>query len=40
VTGETVTVFLDEKRSTVVGRAEMVIIPAAQQTNGKSAKTP
>jgi lipopolysaccharide export system protein LptA len=40
VAGETVTWFLDEKRGTVVGRAEMVIIPESQHTNGKSAKKP
>jgi lipopolysaccharide export system protein LptA len=40
VAGETVTWFLDEKRGTVVGRAEMFIIPESQQTNGKSAKKP
>ncbi|MBI3300584.1 MAG: hypothetical protein HYZ72_00675 [Deltaproteobacteria bacterium] len=45
VTGERVTVFLDEKRSVVEGgggdrRAEMVFIPQQQEDGKKGAKTP
>ena len=45
VTGEQVTVFLDEKRSVVEGgggerRAEMVLIPQQQEDGKKRAQTP